>query len=50
MELQLKKIFKGGGDISSADSEYYFYRFLNFINKIVVPVKNFKAKNKSPKE
>lgn len=50
MELQLKKIFKGGGDISSADSEYYFYRFINFINKIVVPVKNYKCKDKSLKQ
>lgn len=44
MELQLKKLFKGGGDISSVDSDYYFYRFINFVKKIIVPVKNFKPK------
>jgi len=48
MELQLKKLFKGGGDISSVDSDYYFFRFLNFVKKIIVPVSNFK-KNKDSK-
>jgi hypothetical protein len=48
MELQLKKIFKGGGDISSVDSEFYFERFLNFVKKIIIPVTNFnKPKQKS---
>ena len=41
MELQLKKLFKGGGDISSVDSDYYFERFLNFVKTIIVPVTNF---------
>jgi len=45
MELQLKKIFKGGGDISSVDSEYYFFRFMNFVKTIIVPVTNLKKYN-----
>ena len=36
MELKLKKVFKGGGDISSIDTDAYYKRFLNFIKKIVV--------------
>jgi hypothetical protein len=38
LELQLKKIFKGGGDISSIDSELYFQRFMNFVTRITVPI------------
>lgn len=36
MELKLKKIFKGGGDISSVDTQTYLKRFLNFVNRIIV--------------
>ena len=36
MELKLKKVFKGGGDISSIDTEAYYKRFLNFIKRIVI--------------
>lgn len=36
MELKLKKMFKGGGDISSVDTKSYFDRFLNFVNRIIV--------------
>ena len=36
MELTLKKMFKGGGDISSIDTQAYRRRFLNFINRIIV--------------
>lgn len=44
MELKLKQLFKGGGDISSVDSEFYFDRFLNFIKKITIPVVNYTKK------
>ena len=40
MERMLKKIFKGGGDISSVDSEAYYKRFLNFVKRIIVVIKN----------
>lgn len=36
MELWLKKIFQGGGDISSVDTEIYFDRFMKFIRRITV--------------
>lgn len=36
MELKLKKVFKGGGDISSVDTKTYFDRFLKFVNRIIV--------------
>lgn len=36
MELSLKKVFKGGGDISSVDAKTYYERFLNFVNRIIV--------------
>lgn len=31
-------MFKGGGDISSIDSELYFKRFMKFVERIIVPV------------
>lgn len=37
-ELMLKKLFKGGGDISSIDAESYYERFMKFIRKIAVPL------------
>ena len=42
--IELKKLFKGGGDISSVDSEFYFERFINFIKKITIPVGNYTKK------
>lgn len=39
MELTLKKVFKGGGDISSIDTAAYFNRFLKFINRIIVTLR-----------
>lgn len=36
IELKLKKVFKGGGDISSVDTKSYYDRFLNFVNRIIV--------------
>ena len=36
MELWLKRIFKGGGDISSVDTDIYFQRFMKFIKRIVI--------------
>lgn len=39
MELWLKKVFKGGGDISSVDTEIYFNRFMNFIKRITVTMR-----------
>ena len=35
MELMLKKAFKGGGDISSIDTEAYYKRFLAFMKRII---------------
>ena len=32
----LKKIFKGGGDISSVDTESYYKRFMEFVSRIIV--------------
>ena len=42
MELTLKRLFKGGGDISSVDTDTYYRRFLRFISNIVVIVKKKK--------
>jgi hypothetical protein len=39
MELWLKKVFKGGGDISSVGTEIYFQRFMKFIKRITVTLK-----------
>lgn len=39
MELKLKKIFKGGGDISSVDAKSYYNRFLLFVSRIIVVFK-----------
>jgi hypothetical protein len=36
MELKLKKLFKGGGDISSVDTNSYFKRFMLFVSRIIV--------------
>lgn len=36
MELKLKKLFKGGGDISSVDTKSYYDRFVKFVSRIVV--------------
>lgn len=36
MELKLKKLFKGGGDISSVDSSTYYNRFITFVTRIIV--------------
>ena len=36
MELWLKRIFKGGGDISSVDTEVYHQRFMKFIKRIII--------------
>lgn len=36
MELKLKKLFKGGGDISSVDASTYYDRFIKFVTRIVV--------------
>jgi hypothetical protein len=36
MELWLKRIFKGGGDISSADTRTYHRRFLAFLQRITI--------------
>lgn len=36
MELWLKRIFKGGGDISSVDTDIYYRRFLTFLNRIIL--------------
>ena len=36
MELTLKRIFKGGGDISSIDTEAYYQRFLHFVSRMIV--------------
>lgn len=35
-ELWLKRIFKGGGDISSVGTEIYFQRFINFMKRITL--------------
>jgi hypothetical protein len=40
MEYSLKKVFKGGGDISSVDTKTYFERFLKFISRVIVVSKN----------
>lgn len=50
MELWLKRIFKGGGDISSVDTEIYFDRFIKFIKRITVTFNlqtNYKKTDKS---
>jgi 1-phosphatidylinositol-4-phosphate 5-kinase len=39
IELTLKKVFKGGGDISSVDASTYYKRFLKFVKQIVVTYK-----------
>jgi len=44
MELWLKKIFKGGGDISSVGTQIYYERFMKFISRITI-VFNIKASN-----
>jgi len=36
MELWLKRIFKGGGDISSVGTDTYLLRFTKFIRRIIV--------------
>lgn len=36
MELWLKRIFKGGGDISSVGTDIYHDRFLKFLRRIVL--------------
>lgn len=38
-QLMLKKVFKGGGDISSVDTQSYYERFLTFVSKIIITVK-----------
>jgi hypothetical protein len=34
--LWLKRVFKGGGDISSVDTQTYYNRFLKFVNRTVL--------------
>lgn len=41
MELKLKKLFKGGGDISSVDTKTYFDRFVKFVTRIIVTYKRW---------
>ena len=36
MELWLKRIFKGGGDISSIGTDIYYERFMKFIERIII--------------
>jgi hypothetical protein len=36
VELWFKRIFKGGGDISSIGSDPYYKRFMDFVNRVVV--------------
>jgi hypothetical protein len=36
MELALKRIFKGGGDISSVSAPKYYNRFMKFVKRIIV--------------
>jgi len=43
-------MFKGGGDISSIDSELYFNRFINFVGRITVPVKTPHSKKSNTSE
>jgi hypothetical protein len=44
VELWLKRIFKGGGDVSVIATDLYYQRFMNLIHRIVV-VYNVKFKN-----
>lgn len=37
MELWLKRIFKGGGDISSIATGPYYRRFMEMVSRIVLP-------------
>lgn len=46
-ELWLKRIFKGGGDISSVDTQVYFTRFMNFIKRVTLVLNVGPSKPKS---
>ena len=48
-ELWLKRIFKGGGDISSVNTEVYFRRFINFIKRITLVLNVAPKQQSKPK-